>query len=362
MCDIPIGIRVRGRRTISLQEIVSRRPLHGFTLVELLVVIAIIGILIALLLPAVQAAREAARRTACNNHLKQLGLGLHNYSSAHGHFPGLGAQSHMSFAIHARLLPYLEQESLRELVDFDQSLMLGGGGSASVNPVQVRAAQFVVSLFLCPSDSQDPQFSTLLFFPKGTGLSAGTSYVVCSGSGTDTHYDLRFPSDGVFWNESTVRFRDVSDGTSCTMMMAESLMGLDRETYGPDPEDPKRQMASMCSNFTLNAGSPGLVGVINPDLANLVFGASYWRGIRGGAWIWGREPITTFSAYMPPNTSVPDMHAKGTGFFSARSSHPGGVNILYADGSVHFVDDTIELNTWRALGTRNGNETITSDF
>ena len=100
-------------------------------------------------------------------------------------------------------------------------------------------------------------------------------------------------------------------------------------------------------------------GVSNPDLESIVSGATYWRGIRGGAWIWGREPITTFSAYMPPNTPVPDMHAKGTGFFAARSYHPGGVNVLFADGSIRFINDTIPPGLWRALSTRGGGE-ITS--
>jgi len=116
----------------------------------------------------------------------------------------------------------------------------------------------------------------------------------------------------------------------------------------------------MCSQFSLNPDGPGLVGVFNPDLEELVAGASFWRGIRGAAWIWGREPITTFSAYMPPNSSVPDMYAKGTGFFSARSSHPGGVNVLFADGSVRFISDTIPVEVWRTLSTRAGSE-VTDD-
>lgn len=328
----------------------------AFTLVEVLVVIAIIGILLALLLPAVQAVREASRRAGCANHLKQLGLALHNHASARRKFPGLGSQPRTSFSVHAKILPYLQEESLSDLIDFGKPLMRGGGGSGSVNPVQADAAQTVVSVFLCPSDSGNPSFSSLLHFPEGDGLSAGTNYVVCGGSGTDTNYDLRFPSDGTFWNDSVVRFRDLRDGTSCTIMMSESLLGSDCDTYGPEPGDPKRQMASMCNQFSLNSEGPGLVGVSNPDLEDLVAGASFWRGIRGAAWIWGREPVTTFSAYMPPNTPVPDMHAKGTGFFSARSNHPGGVNVLFADGGVHFISDTILLDAWRALSTRAGGE------
>ncbi len=293
---------------------------------------------------------------SCSNNLKQLGLALHNYASAHDCFPSLGATSPTSFSILARILPFVEQDSLNNLIDFKQPLMSGGGGSSVVNPSQANAARALVSMFLCPSDGGNSQFSSLLFFSEGERLSGGTNYVSCGGSGVETNYDLRYPSDGMFWSNSAVRFSDVSDGTSCTIMMSESLRGSDCDTYGPDPQEPDRQMASMCSQFTLNTDGPGLVGVCNPDLGDIVSKATYWRGIRGGAWIWGREPITTFSTYMPPNTRVPDMHAKGMGFFAARSHHPGGVNVVFADGSVHFIADNIPLDQWRALSTRRGGE------
>lgn len=333
------------------------RASAAFTLVELLVVIAIIGVLVALLLPAIQAAREAARRTACTNHLRQLGVALLGYSDARGCLPGLGATPQTSFSVHSHILPYLEQEAVHRSIAFDQPLMLGGTGSVCVNSAQVAPTQAVIEPFLCPSDDMSPQFADYLYFPSGQGRSAGTNYMVCGGSGTGVNYDLRWPSDGLFWSHSDVQSRDLGDGASHTMMISESLLGLDSDTAGPLPVDPRHQMADMCNKFSLNADGPGLSGVENPDLAALVAGATYWRGIRGAAWIWGREPITTFSAYMPPNTSVPDMVAKGTGFFAARSNHPGGVNTLLADGSVHFVEESIELSVWRALSTRDGGET-----
>jgi len=350
---------VFARHLISRRRISRRaRPLHGFTLVELLTVIAIIGVLLALLLPAVQAAREASRRISCQNNLKQLGLALQNHATAVGSFPGLGSQPQTSFSVHARILPYVEQQGLNNLIDFRQPLMLGGGGSPCVNPIQAAAAQTVIPLFLCPSDGTNPRFSDFLYFQPPGGSSGGTNYVVCSGSGKDTYYDLRFPSDGMFWRDSSVRFADIRDGTSHTIVLSESLLGTGSDTNGGMPQDPKRQMASMCSQFSLNPSDPGLAGVVNPDLEAIVANATYWRGCRGATWIWGREQVNTFSAYMPPNTPVPDMAAKGIGFFAARSNHPGGVNAVFADGSVHFISDTIPLDVWRTLSTRAGGEVV----
>lgn len=156
----------------------------GFTLVELLVVIAIIGILVGLLLPAVQSAREAARRMSCSNNLKQIALATHNYESTFKKIPGMTGSS--SYSVQARILPQIEQAGLSELIDFDQPLLLGPAWMARFNPRLRDAVEMVVPTFVCPSDIGDTSFATT--FSDGVpGTSGGLSYMFSYGSGTATH-------------------------------------------------------------------------------------------------------------------------------------------------------------------------------
>jgi len=319
----------------------------GFTLIELLVVIAIIGILMALLLPAVQAAREAARRMSCTNNLKQCVLALHNYDASYRCFPGFGASSLHSFSVQAKLLPFAEQKNLQDLIDFGQPLFVGSSHNQRLNPVQADAARTVVGMFRCPSDGEDDIYTE--YYTQGDQAFAGGNYVVCSGSGTGTNYDIRYPTDGLFYYKSACAFRNVRDGTSNTVVMSETLLGNHQDTRGPQPQDPLRQIAS--ARVPPNVGSPGLSGIVDPDLASLVAGATRWRGNRASAWIVGKPYTSTFCTYMPPNTPIPDWYSMGIGFYTCRSLHPGGANAALADGSVTFVSQTIDLHTWRALGT-----------
>ncbi|GAA4431407.1 DUF1559 domain-containing protein [Bremerella cremea] len=334
------------------------RNYSGFTLVELLVVIAIIGILIALLLPAVQQAREAARRMQCTNQQKQLVLAMHNYESTFRKFPGLPFISQYGFSVQAKILPFVEQGNLQELIDFDVPLMTGSGGSQTINPVHGPVAETVVELFLCPSDGQDPMFETS---NSGSFMFAGTNYVVCTGDGTDTNYDTRAETNGMFWQGSQAQFRDITDGTSNTAILSESLLGDKSYTSGT-VTDPKRQMArygggGMGGNGEGFTGAPGH----NPDMNTAASAAGNIDGRGRSTWLWGREHLTSFNTYMTPNNSAPDIHRNGFGWFAPRSQHPGGVQVGLADGSVRFVTETINLGTWHALGTKGGGEVL-GDF
>src|SRR5262245_23315973 len=155
----------------------------AFSLIEALVVIAIGATLMGLLLPAVQRVRESANYITCRNHLKQIGLAIHNYEVSHGHYPGLGTLPHQDSVL-ARVLPFLELDTLRQRIAPDQPLFIPIGDYGRLNPSQAEAARTVAPLFLCPSDGQSPVFTGY----DQTTL-AGTNYVVNAGTGTGTYYD-----------------------------------------------------------------------------------------------------------------------------------------------------------------------------
>jgi len=330
----------------------------GFTLVELLVVIAIIGILIGMLLPAVQQVREAARRTNCLNNLRQIALALHSFENAHREFPGLPETSQIGFSAHAQILPFIEQANLQNLIDFDEPLMLGSGGGQSLNPVHSVAAGKALPLFLCPSDGANPIFEN----PNtGDATFAGTNYVVCTGDGTDTNYDTRARTNGAFWQGSETGFGEMRDGSSNTLLVSESLLGDQSEGSGL-VTNPERQMARYRGGG-LGPDGEGFTGAPgnNPDIAMAAEESGNFDGRGRGSWIWGREHMNSFNTYMTPNNKEPDVHRNGLGWFAARSLHPGGVNTALGDGSARFISDSVDPETWQALGTIDGGEVI-GDF
>ncbi len=331
----------------------------AFTLVELLVVIAIIGILVGLLLPAVQAAREAARRMQCSNNLRQIALATHNYESSYKRFPGLTGSS--SFSPQARVLPFIEQANLQSLIDFNQPLFLGPAFAAQLNPLFSRAAGTVVPVFMCPSDAMMPTRPTTLA-GGGTGLYAATNYMYSLGSGTGTHYDDRYRTDGVVWENSWMRIAEVTDGTSNTVMLTETLIGDNQvsTSVALDGRVPHRQIASWGGSSSNPVGTPGFAlggsTIRNPDLAAIVPTITSFRGNRAEAWIRGVPFAVVTNGYLTPNHRLPDVNVHGRGWFAPRSLHTGGAQMALCDGSVRMISNSIDRTTQWAMFSRDGGE------
>jgi prepilin-type N-terminal cleavage/methylation domain-containing protein len=328
----------------------------AFTLVELLVVIAIIGLLVALLLPAVQAAREAARRSQCGNNLRQLGLAVHNFDGAYQRLP-VGSESKVfpaapsfpynfyRWSVLARLTPYLEQSNAYNSLDL--TVPLYSPPSFGIAPQNQAGVALVVPLFLCPSDQRQV---------VATGFGP-TNYAGCAGSGSGG--GTPFQADGTFYVNSPTRFADLLDGTSNTTLMSESLLGTAPEST----TDAAHVQQSPQTVYRFHQGAPLTVSACN--------GAGVWNvsNRRGFSWVNGEFRCTLYNHYYAPNDRTPDClgvsltadpatQYTSYGWRTARSRHPGGVLILLGDGSVRFVSQTIELATWRALATRNGGEPL----
>ena len=315
----------------------------AFTLIELLVVIAIIGVLVALLLPAVQMAREAARRAECRNNLKQIGIAMQAYHSSLGVFPPGRLRSHVDrkqlcFSVHAHLLPYLDQPALYNAINF------GTGADTGLENSTVR--QRMVGVFLCPADTH--------FAIQGKdavhdyNMNTGTFYGVAN-------------SDGIFFENSAVRARDILDGTSQTICISETYQsdgvpindviltpGNDNKTTAP----PLTDYVSQChlgNPFITDRGSRWMYAAPGHSMYN------HRRG--------PNDPGVDCRGGLPHSTAPNALADLLTLDVAARSKHPGGVHSLLCDGSVRFIANTVDIGVWRALGTRNGQEGVSNtDF
>jgi len=312
---------------------------NAFTLVELLVVIAIVGVLVALLLPAVQAAREAGRRSACTNNLRQLGIALANFHDVHKEFPpGRGGPPPRIFSPQAYLLPYVEEGSIEEQIDFNQApTTVVVGGVPYSGAANLPAAQKAVPVLGCASDMASGRIAGSSY--------GGTNYAGNAGSGTIDGGTLT-DADGVFFFESKIGFKHVLDGTSRTVAFSERMLG-NGVTLPMLPVD-------QADIYILELSSTAPVSLENCRVAANGGGFSQ----RGGRWITGNYGYTLYNHGYTPNAPEWDCmnQPQQRGYLAARSYHPGGVNVGFCDGSVRFVTDDVELKLWQALATRAGNE------
>lgn len=335
------------------------KNVSAFTLVELLVVIAIIGILISMLLPAVQAVREAARRTTCANNLRQMGLASLNYESAHMEFPesyrlATVAPTNRGWSAQAIILPFIDHANLSaninfnlEYVDTTQTLDSGSGA----RPL----ASQKVPVYLCPSEINDR--------------------VRTNSAGNPTHYPLNYAANAGVWfvydpatgrtgqgalaTSRGNRISSFTDGTSNTLFFGEV------KAYTP---------------YMRNAAIAGDVPMPNDPLTISSLGGDFKTSSGHTEWVDGRVHQTSFTATFTPNTVVPYEDSSSGGIHdvdwtnqqegnsatartyaavTSRSFHPGGVNTCRADGSVHFASSDISLPVWQAKSTRNGGEVTT---
>jgi len=345
------------------------RRRSAFTLIELLVVMAIIAVLVGLLLPAVQKVREAASRISCQNNLKQIGLAMHNYESAIGKLPSafLGDSNptlyppptyfdyFFSWSALAQLNPYLEQTNIYNAMNLTQPIY-DPTNNYNISTANQFAVSQVIKLFLCPSDLGQPVLN-----PGDYGIqTAGpTNYAVCVGSGTTAGgppYGSPLNSDGMFQGIRSFRFSDITDGLSNTACASESLLGQGNEAVTsptpPPPADPRYVFAYVGFGTPIN-------------VANCA-AATTWNGDqrRGFMWATGEMRCASYNHYFPPNSlnydCVNNDATTITAFAwkTARSNHPGGVNLLMGDGSVHFITNSVDPATWQALSTRAGGEVL----
>ena len=328
----------------------------GFTLIELMVVLGVFSVLIALLLPAVQSAREAGRRASCSNNLRQIGIALAAYHGDHNCFPKTVTSNRKSrfglFSSHVRLLPYLEQRPLFDAINFQVGTIptdtLGivpiafeRMGATAINASNLTVICHSISVFLCPSDGAEM-------------VGPGSNYRGNAGVGPTGATDVEYPDsgNGLMAEIRNVDASRVPDGLSHTAAYSERVRGSNHPAHPNPSRDAYAQIMAVRTADDLIKSCR--IVAREGSLATVAEGR--W-------WFWCGRDQTAYNHAQTPNGAVPDcisatMLGASNGMATARSGHPGGVNLMMGDGSTRFVSESIKQAVWRGLGTRNGGELV----
>jgi prepilin-type N-terminal cleavage/methylation domain-containing protein len=338
----------------------ARRRRSGFTLIELLVVIAIIAVLIALLLPAVQQAREAARRSQCKNNLKQMGLAMYNYHDTYRVFPrgcfestGSGT-GYQGFSAQAMMLPYIDQAPLYNQINFLQAYVSGTNATLK---------NTILTVFRCPSDS-----SANLVPGNNYAFCGGASLMMISpipGAGVGAPPGTVIADSdqiGMFNMKKNLNVGAVTDGTSNTIAASEGILGTGTGTWA---------IGNLVRGTDFPGGMPNTFAsqaLLNTYGGSCLANKSNFLNSMHQEWINGMPGQTLFNTLNPPNSLNPDCHEctacswyDSRGVWTARSRHTGGVHTLMGDGTVRFVGNSIDILTWQRVGSANDGG-IVGDF
>lgn len=299
-----------------LRNILRRRS-RGFTLIELLVVIAIIAVLIALLLPAVQQAREAARRSQCKNNLKQIALAMHNYHDTYKVFV-FGQRDwtdNSRLCFYQSILPYVDQAPLYNTINLSNSTIAYSMGAAVMN--------VKVPVFMCPTDPQSGKIN-------GEGFHV--NYLTCHGSNYVTS-PTQYTVNGIFYPRSSTAIRDITDGTSNTVLMGEVLVWMEPSPLAGGIDDRRGRVWNAYDGNVL-------VSTLNPPNSSV-----------------GDKNLGCPTNVADANPNAP-CTASGSNVLSMRSIHTGGVHTAMADGSIRFVSNNVSATIWQAVGGRNDGVTV----